>query len=88
MPARKTREPALIEQMLDAAGWTLPSGGTYRQKGGKELDVKFVIPSQVAASEKESKQVQAMLKDNYAEYDRNQTRGIPRPGKALRHKRP
>ena len=26
-----------------------------------------------------------MLKDNHAEYDRNQTRGIPRPGKALLH---
>ncbi len=30
-------------------------------------------------------QVQAMLKDNYAEYDRNKTRGVPRPGKALLH---
>jgi DNA invertase Pin-like site-specific DNA recombinase len=30
-------------------------------------------------------QIQAMLKDNYAEYDRNKTRGIPRPGKALLH---
>lgn len=47
---------------LDAAGWTLPAGGTYRQKAGKELDINFVIPSQVATSEKESKQVQAMLK--------------------------
>jgi len=27
--------------------------------------------------------IQAMLQDNYAEYDRNKTRGIPRPGKAL-----
>ena len=30
-------------------------------------------------------QIQAMLKDNYAEYDRNQTRGTPRPGAALLH---
>lgn len=30
-------------------------------------------------------QIQAMLKDNYAEYDRNKTRGVPRPGKALLH---
>jgi DNA invertase Pin-like site-specific DNA recombinase len=30
-------------------------------------------------------QIQAMLKDNYAEYDRNKTRGAPRPGKALLH---
>jgi DNA invertase Pin-like site-specific DNA recombinase len=29
--------------------------------------------------------IQAMLQDNYAEYDRNKTRGIPRPGKALLH---
>lgn len=27
--------------------------------------------------------VQAVLADNYAEYDRNRSRGIPRPGKAL-----
>lgn len=27
--------------------------------------------------------IQKLLKDNYAEYDRNKTRGIPRPGKAL-----
>jgi hypothetical protein len=26
-----------------------------------------------------------MLRDNFAEYDRNQTRGVPRPGKALLH---
>jgi DNA invertase Pin-like site-specific DNA recombinase len=30
-------------------------------------------------------QIQRMLKDNHAEYDRNKTRGIPRPGKALLH---
>jgi DNA invertase Pin-like site-specific DNA recombinase len=29
--------------------------------------------------------IQAMLKENYAEYDRNRTRGVPRPGKALLH---
>ena len=30
-------------------------------------------------------QVQAMLLDNYAEYDRNKTRGVPRKGSALLH---
>lgn len=30
-------------------------------------------------------QLQAMLHDNHAAYDRNKTRGIPRPGKALLH---
>lgn len=29
--------------------------------------------------------IQLMLKDNYAEYDRNKTRGIPRNGEALLH---
>jgi len=29
--------------------------------------------------------IQAMLQDNYAEYDRNKSRGIPRPGSALLH---
>jgi len=29
--------------------------------------------------------IQAMLRDNYAEYDRNKTRGVPRPGAALLH---
>src|SRR5205823_1608297 len=30
-------------------------------------------------------QIQTMLRDNHAEYDRNKTRGMPRPGKALLH---
>jgi hypothetical protein len=29
--------------------------------------------------------VQAMLQDNYSEYERNCTRGVPRPGQALLH---
>jgi DNA invertase Pin-like site-specific DNA recombinase len=29
--------------------------------------------------------IQAMVRDNYSEYDRNKSRGIPRPGKALLH---
>ncbi len=29
--------------------------------------------------------IQAMLQDNCSEYDRNKTRGVPRPGKALLH---
>ena len=29
--------------------------------------------------------IQAMVHDNYSEYDRNQSRGVPRPGKALLH---
>jgi DNA invertase Pin-like site-specific DNA recombinase len=29
--------------------------------------------------------IQGMVRDNHSEYDRNQTRGVPRPGKALLH---
>jgi DNA invertase Pin-like site-specific DNA recombinase len=29
--------------------------------------------------------IQVMLRDNYAEYDRNKSRGVPRPGAALLH---
>jgi DNA invertase Pin-like site-specific DNA recombinase len=29
--------------------------------------------------------IQGMISDNHSEYDRNQTRGVPRPGKALLH---
>jgi DNA invertase Pin-like site-specific DNA recombinase len=29
--------------------------------------------------------IQAMVRDNHSEYDRNKTRGVPRPGKALLH---
>ncbi|GAC1382193.1 MAG: recombinase family protein [Acidimicrobiales bacterium] len=29
--------------------------------------------------------IQGMIRDNHSEYDRNKTRGIPRPGKALLH---
>src|SRR5262249_6555543 len=29
--------------------------------------------------------IQGMIRDNHSEYDRNQSRGVPRPGKALLH---
>jgi DNA invertase Pin-like site-specific DNA recombinase len=29
--------------------------------------------------------IQTMIRDNYSEYDRHRTRGVPRPGKALLH---
>ena len=45
--------------------------------------VKDIYPAYVSWETFE--QIQAMLRDNYAEYDRNQTRGVPRPGAALLH---
>jgi peptide/nickel transport system substrate-binding protein len=56
-----TFNPERARQLLDQAGWT--QSGTFRRKGGKELDLRFVIPANVAASKQESELVQGMLED-------------------------
>jgi hypothetical protein len=48
-----------------------------------KICVKDISPAYVTWETFE--QIQAMLRDNSAEYDRNQTRGVPRPGAALLH---
>jgi peptide/nickel transport system substrate-binding protein len=53
--------PEKAKQMLDQAGWK--QSGTYRTKGGKTLELRFVIPTGVQTSRNESELVQAMLKD-------------------------
>ena len=53
--------PNKAKQMLDQAGWK--QSGAYRQKGGKTLDLRFVIPTGVPASKQEGELTQAMLKD-------------------------
>jgi peptide/nickel transport system substrate-binding protein len=54
-------DPEKAKQLLDQAGWK--QSGAYRQKGGKTLDVRFVIPTGLAASRQEGELTQAMLKD-------------------------
>jgi peptide/nickel transport system substrate-binding protein len=54
-------DPEKAKQMLDAAGWK--QTGAYRQKGGKTLELRFVIPSGLQASRQEGELTQAMLKD-------------------------
>jgi peptide/nickel transport system substrate-binding protein len=49
------------KKQLDDAGWTQEGDGT-RTKDGKELSIRFVIPSGVATSAQESQLVQGMLK--------------------------
>ncbi|MGZ4643365.1 MAG: ABC transporter family substrate-binding protein [Blastococcus sp.] len=51
---------AAANKQLDKAGWTRQGEGT-RTKYGKELTVRFVIPSGVATSTQESQLVQGML---------------------------
>ncbi len=55
-------DPEKAKQMLDAAGWKMGSGG-FRTKGGKTLDLRFVIPVGTPASKQEGELTQAMLKD-------------------------
>src|SRR6266567_4363961 len=49
----------------------------------KQIRLNDVYPAYVPWETYE--QIQAMLRDNYAEYDRNKARGVPRPGAALLH---
>jgi DNA invertase Pin-like site-specific DNA recombinase len=57
------------QQRLPMAEWKIRVNGAY--------------PAYVSWEEFE--RIQAMLRDNYAEYDRNKTRGVPRAGAALLH---
>jgi peptide/nickel transport system substrate-binding protein len=54
-------DPAKSRQLLDQAGWKL--SGAFRRKGGKTLELRFVIPSGLQLSRNEGELVQAMLKD-------------------------
>jgi DNA invertase Pin-like site-specific DNA recombinase len=48
-----------------------------------KIRVNDVYPADISWETFE--RIQSMLQDNYAEYDRNKTRGVPRPGAALFH---
>ncbi|MBW3574560.1 MAG: ABC transporter family substrate-binding protein [Actinobacteria bacterium] len=52
-------DPERAEAMLDAAGWG--RAGAVRAKDGRELAIRFVIPSQVATSQQLAELVQGML---------------------------
>lgn len=52
-------DPTGAAALLDAAGWRLR--GTQRVKDGRPLEVRIVIPSQVATSRQISELLQAML---------------------------
>jgi peptide/nickel transport system substrate-binding protein len=49
-----TYAPDKAKAALDAAGWKMGSNG-YRNKAGKELDVRFTIPAGTASSANEAK---------------------------------
>jgi peptide/nickel transport system substrate-binding protein len=57
-----TYNPTSAEQLLNSAGWTLPAGGTYRTKDGKELDLTLLIPQDVSVATNEATLITEMLK--------------------------
>lgn len=65
--------------------WRDPLSGKITQKhlpmAEWRICVKNKYPAHISWETFES--IQAMLQDNYAEYDRNKSRGVPRPGAAL-----
>jgi DNA invertase Pin-like site-specific DNA recombinase/uncharacterized membrane protein len=64
--------------------------GSYSKASIKRLPMdqwKIVVQDKYPAyiSWEAFEKIQAMLKDNYAEYDRNKSRGVPKEGAALLH---
>ncbi|MCK2217757.1 ABC transporter family substrate-binding protein [Actinomadura sp. ATCC 31491] len=51
--------PGRARQLLDAAGWRL--NGAVRQKNGRPLELRFVVPSGVQISKQEGELAQSML---------------------------
>ncbi len=54
-------DPQKANELLDEAGWTRSGAG--RSKDGKQLELRFVIPSGVQTSKQEGELAQAMLRD-------------------------
>ncbi|MET9248352.1 ABC transporter family substrate-binding protein [Nonomuraea sp. NPDC003709] len=52
-------DPGQARRLLDAAGWKL--SGSFRQKNGKVLELRFVVPSGVQISKAEGELAQTML---------------------------
>lgn len=62
-----------------------PIDGTRKKLPIQDWKVRLDNKFPAYISWKKFEQIQSMLRDNHAEYDRNKTRGIPRPGSALLH---
>jgi peptide/nickel transport system substrate-binding protein len=54
-------DPEGAKKLLEQAGWKMD--GQFYAKGGKQLKLRFVIPSGVPTSKQEGELTQAMLKD-------------------------
>jgi len=84
------KNPAYAGAFVYGRTRTVRTGAGPRQASQKKLPVeqwRIRVNDQYPAyiTWDTYEQIPALLKDNYAEYDRNKTRGIPRPGAALLH---
>jgi DNA invertase Pin-like site-specific DNA recombinase len=84
------KNPAYAGAFVYGRTRTIRTGAGPRQATQKKLPVdqwRIRINDKYPAyiSWATFEQIQTMLLNNYAEYDRNKTRGIPRPGAALLH---
>jgi len=84
------KNPAYAGAFVYGRSRALPKAANPAQMTQKRLPltqwrirVNNVYPAYISWETFE--QIQAMLQENYAEYDRNKSRGIPRLGKALLH---
>jgi DNA invertase Pin-like site-specific DNA recombinase len=84
------KNPAYAGAFVYGRTRSVPKTQTPHEHTSRRLPVtewKICIPDKYPAYIDWSsfKKIQAMIQDNYSEYDKNKTRGVPRPGKALLH---
>jgi DNA invertase Pin-like site-specific DNA recombinase len=85
---------SILKNPAYAGAFVYGRTNTYRDAAGRSCtrrspfdQWKIMVQNKYPAyiSWETFERIQAILKDNYAEYDRNQSRGVPRPGTALLH---
>ena len=84
------KNPAYAGAFVYGRTRTVPKASAPHEKVQKPLPVqewKIRIPDRYPAyiNWATFETIQAMIRDNHSEYERNKTRGVPRPGKALLH---
>jgi hypothetical protein len=84
------QHPAYAGTLTYGRTRTLRTGSAAGRAATKRLAMeqwRMRVPDQSPASSSWATfaQIQTMLRDNHAAYDRNKTRGMPRPGNALLH---
>ena len=84
------KNPAYAGAFVYGKTQSLPQKTKCGKNAQKQLSIsewKIIVKDKYPAyiSWKTYEKIQAMIKDNFAEYDRNKTRGIPREGSALLH---